>query len=283
MAKIYIGVGHGGSDPGAVSGKHKEAAYALDIATACTAELKRHGVNVMQSRTSDVTEPSSAKIKECNTFAPDYAADFHLNAGGGDGFECYYSIAGGKSKQYATAIEKAVVQETGQNSRGIKTKKNSSGKDYFGFIRQTNCPANLIEFAFIDNAKDVQIIDTLAERQKMGRATAHGILAQLGIKVIPEVASGASPAPSDIVKNVAVLLPEFFKGDSTAPDYQVKRIQLCLNQMQWTGADGKPLEVDGDFGANTESAVIKFQKAHGIEPTGRMTAQTWRALLVFKR
>lgn len=33
MAKVYIGVGHGGSDPGAVSGSHKEKVYALDIAT----------------------------------------------------------------------------------------------------------------------------------------------------------------------------------------------------------------------------------------------------------
>ena len=37
MAKIYVGVGHGGSDPGAVSGKHIEKNYALDIANACTA------------------------------------------------------------------------------------------------------------------------------------------------------------------------------------------------------------------------------------------------------
>lgn len=33
MAKVYIGVGHGGADPGAVSGSHKEKVYALDIAT----------------------------------------------------------------------------------------------------------------------------------------------------------------------------------------------------------------------------------------------------------
>lgn len=283
MAKVYIGVGHGGSDPGAVSGKHKESAYALDIATACTAELKRHGVTVMQSRTGDIYESAAAKIKECNSFAPDFAADFHLNSGGGDGFECFYSITDGMGKLFATAIEKAVTAETGQNSRGIKTRLNSSGKDYFGFIRQTNCPAVLVEFAFIDT-KDVQIIDTLAERQAMGRAAAHGILNQLGIKIKNQTASAASAEPEKtVIRDVVVSLPELQQNGRNMPDYQVKRVQLCLNQMGYTGADNKPLEIDGDFGANTESAVKKLQKAHNIEQDGKMTAKTWRALLVFKR
>lgn len=280
MPKVYNGVGHGGSDPGAVSGKHIEKNYALDIATACTAELKRHGVEVMQSRTSDVYESAAAKIAECNKFNPDIAADIHLNAGKGDGFEVYHSISGEEGKRLAEAVEKAVIAETGQNSRGVKTKLNSNGKDYFGFIRQTKCPALLIECAFIDSA-DVQAVDTLAERQSMGRAIAHGMLDYLGISIKAEKPSGGSAV---IVKlpDVAVLLPQLGRGLDN-PDYQVRRVQLCLNEMGYTGADGKPLIVDGDFGANTEAAVKKLQAAHGITTDGRITAKTWRALLVFKK
>ncbi len=280
MAKIYIGVGHGGSDPGAVSGKHIEKNYALDIANACTAELRRHGVEVMQSRTSDVTESAAAKIAECNKFNPDLAADIHLNAGKGDGFEVFHTIVtDSKGVILAQKIEVA-VKAIGQNSRGIKTKKNSSGKDYFGFIRQTNCPALLVECAFIDSG-DVQIVDTLAERQAMGRAIAHGMLDYLGISVKAEKPSGVAAA---IVKlpDVAVQLPQLGRGLDN-PDYQVKRVQLCLNEMGHTGADGKPLTVDGDFGPNTEAAVKKLQAAHSITADGRMTAKTWRALLVFKK
>lgn len=185
MVKVYIGVGHGGADPGAVNGSHKEKAYALDIASGCTAELKRHGVNVMQSRTSDVTERLAAKISECNNFNPNLALDIHLNAGGGDGFEIFHSINGGTGRTLAKNIE-TEVKAIGQNSRGLKTKRNNSGKDYFGFIRQTNAPAVLVECAFIDNKTDVQIIDTLEERQKMGKAIARGVLATLGVKYIPE-------------------------------------------------------------------------------------------------
>lgn len=178
--KVYVGVGHGGSDPGAVSGKHQEAAYALDIANACTAELKRHGVEVMQSRTANVTESVNAKVKECNSYKPNLALDIHLNAGGGDGFEIFHSINGGKGKTLAANIEKE-VKAIGQNSRGLKTKKNKSGKDYFGMIRDTAAPAVLVECAFIDNKADVAFVDTLAERQKMGVAIAKGILKTLGV------------------------------------------------------------------------------------------------------
>lgn len=279
MPRVYIGAGHGGSDPGAVSGRHIEKNYALDIASACTAELRIRGVEVMQSRTSDITESAAAKIAECNKFNPDLAADIHLNAGGGDGFEVYCSVSGEEGRRLAAAVESAVIAETGQNSRGIKTRKNSRGRDYFGFIRQTECPALLVECAFIDSA-DVQAVDTLAERQSMGKAIAHGILDYLGIAVNAEKFSGGAAAVRP--PETAVLLPQLGRG-LDGPEYQVKRVQLCLNEMGYTGADGKPLTVDGDFGANTEMAIRKLQATHGIRADGRMTAETWRALLVFRR
>jgi len=286
MPKIYIGVGHGGADPGAVSGKHREASYALDIATACTEELRRYGVQVMQSRTTDTTESAKAKIAECNAYAPDFALDIHLNAGGGNGFEVFHSVAGGKGKALAQSIEKAVVA-AGQNSRGVKTRTNSAGKDYFGFVRQTSCPALLVECAFIDSA-DVQIADTPAERKTFGKAIARGILNYLDIETKSETPSGesAKPAPESKTEttpvNVVVSLPLLSRGVN-APDYQVKRVQMCLSQMGYKGADGKVLTIDGDYGKNTEYAVMALQKAHGITPDGRMSAKTWRALLVFAR
>ena len=53
MAKVFIGVGHGGSDPGAVASGAKEKDLNLSIALACRDELVRHGVEVMMSRTKD--------------------------------------------------------------------------------------------------------------------------------------------------------------------------------------------------------------------------------------
>lgn len=81
MAKVFIGVGHGGSDPGAVANGVKEKDLNLDIAKACRDELKKNGVKVKMSRTKDEGDPVSEEIKECNAYAPDLAVDIHNNAG----------------------------------------------------------------------------------------------------------------------------------------------------------------------------------------------------------
>ena len=183
--KVFIGVGHGGNDNGAVASGFKEDDLNLYIALACRDELVRHGITVGISRNKDEADPLADEIKECNAFKPDYAVEIHNNAGGGDGVEIYHHFGGGKGKTLAANILKEIVA-IGQNSRGLKTKKNDQGKDYYGWIRQTKAPACLIECAFVDNKKDVAIIDTAAEQKKMGVAIAKGILKTLGIKWVAE-------------------------------------------------------------------------------------------------
>ena len=181
--KVFLGVGHGGSDPGAVANGFKESNLNLAIALACQDELARHGVLVKMSRKKDENDPLAEEIKECNAFNPDLAVDIHNNAGGGDGAEVLHSINGGTGKTLANNIL-TEIKKIGQNSRGAKTKKNSSGKDYFGFIRQIKAPAVIVECAFVDNKKDIKIIDTKAEQMAMGVAIAKGILKTLGVAYI---------------------------------------------------------------------------------------------------
>lgn len=178
--KVFLGVGHGGSDPGAVANNTKEKDLNLSIALACRDELERHGVSVKMSRTKDENDPLSEEIKECNTYSPDLAVDIHNNAGGGDGAEAFYHYGGGKSKTLAENILSEVVK-IGQNSRGAKTRKNSNGKDYYGFIRETSCPAVIVECAFVDNATDLKILSTESDRKSVGIAIAKGILKTLGV------------------------------------------------------------------------------------------------------
>ena len=183
--KVFISAGHGGSDPGAVANNTKEKDFNLSIAKACRDELKRHGVEVKMSRTKDENDPLSEEIKECNAFSPDLAVSIHNNAGGGDGAEAFYHYGGGKSKTLAENILAEIVK-VGQNSRGAKIRKNSSGKDYYGFIRETSCPAVIVECAFVDNAQDLKILATESDRQKVGRAIAKGVLKTLGVDIQSE-------------------------------------------------------------------------------------------------
>lgn len=187
--KVFIGVGHGGSDPGAVSGSFKESSINLVMALACKKELERHGVKVSISRTIEENDKLADEIKECKAFAPDVAIEIHCNAGSptADGFEVYTQTGAqkAKSKKLAESIWKR-VESIGQNAHGsspYKTKLNSSGTDYFGWLRQLTCPAVLLEGFFVDGVKDRQGFDTVAEQQAMGVAYAHGVLDYLGIKV----------------------------------------------------------------------------------------------------
>ena len=192
MKKVFIGVGHGGSDPGASANGFREKDLNLSVALACNEELARHGVTMLMSRRADENDPLAEVIRECNAFAPDLAVDIHNNAGGGDGAEVYYHFAGGTGKTLAEKILKQITS-IGQNSRGAKTRKNSAGTDYYGFIRQIRCPAVIVECAFVDNTADMQILDTAAEQKTMGVAIAKGILDTLGIPYLPQ--AGAEPAP----------------------------------------------------------------------------------------
>jgi N-acetylmuramoyl-L-alanine amidase len=183
VPRVFLGVGHGGTDSGAIGNGFKEKDLNLSIALACNEVLINHGVVVMMSRTKDENDTISDEIRECNAFKPDLAVDIHNNAGGGDGAECFYHHSGGRGKTLAENVLTEIVR-VGQNSRGTKTRVNSSGKDYYAFIRETSAPAIIVECAFIDNREDIQILNTVDRQSRMGVAIAKGILRTLGIPYV---------------------------------------------------------------------------------------------------
>lgn len=178
MAKVYIGVGHGGSDSGAVK-YLVEKDINLKMALACRDYLKAAGVDVKISRTTDKDSSITEKVTAANSWGADLAIDIHNNAGGGDGAEVYHSIVGGTGKRLADYIL-SEFEKIGQNVRGAKTKQ-ENGTDYFGFIRLTDMPAVITEALFVDNAADSAQADTDAECKEFGIAIAKGVLRTLGI------------------------------------------------------------------------------------------------------
>ena len=203
MAKVFIGVGHGGPDPGAVSGTFEEADINLTMALAMGQELMRHGVEIALSRVTDEEDRLDEEIEEANAFRPDVAVECHNNAGGGDGWECYRqtSIAyGEQSLRLGKAIE-ARVKAAGQNSRGVKTRFMANGQDYFGWCRQVKAPAVLCEGFFVDSVKDRADFATAAAQQSLGVAYAHGVLDYLGIAVKPVE---TKPQPAEVKYTVQV-------------------------------------------------------------------------------
>lgn len=180
MAKVYLDPGHGGNQPGAVK-YVVEKDVNLVMSLACRDYLVANGVEVKMSRTGDTNTDISRSCKEANSWGADIAVSIHNNAGGGDGFEVYYGLGSGPngSLGLATYIEQEIVK-IGQNTRGKKVRRGKNG-DYYQFIRGTNMPSVILEGAFVDNATDVKIIDTVDEQKLFGYAYARGILKYLGV------------------------------------------------------------------------------------------------------
>ena len=180
--RVFIGVGHGGTDSGAVAQGFKEKDINLDIALMLKSELEKYGVTAIVSRTSDSSQALYQKINVANMSKSDLALDIHTNAGGGTGFEAYVPLYRDsyQSLRLAKLIEEE-IQKTGQRSRGIKTRKNTSGYDYFGFLKSVNCPRAILECAFIDSG-DIDKINTPQKRMLIAKAYARGIIRYFGNK-----------------------------------------------------------------------------------------------------
>lgn len=174
MAKVFLSAGHGGTDPGAVANGLYEKAINLNTLLACKSELERHGVTVVCSRVKDENDPVTDEVTEANASDADVAVSFHINAGGGDGFEAFYYETSIKGKKLAGLCEKH-VKTLGQNSRGLK-----SG-NHLHFIKKTKMTSVLLESFFLDNTKDKCIGDTLVEQSAFGITYAKAILEYLGI------------------------------------------------------------------------------------------------------
>ena len=187
--KVFIGVGHGGSDPGAVANGMRESEVNLTMALAMKAELERYGVTVGISRTKDENDRLTEEIRKCNAFAPDFAVEIHNNAGGGDGFEVYINGRDAVARQPAERIE-TEVKQIGQNSRGVKVSTK------LGWVREVKAPAVLCEGFFLDS-NDRAIADTAEKQKRFGVAYAQAVLKQLGIAVTSKEPEPELPQPPE--------------------------------------------------------------------------------------
>lgn len=238
MAKrVFIGVGHGGVDPGAV--KYVEEADAnLVIALELKKQLEAAGLVVGISRVRDENDDINEEIREANAFKPDLAVEVHNNAGGGNGWECYVQTNqyAAQSRACAQAIE-AEVKALGQQSRGLKTNS-------FGWTRLVNAPAVLTEGFFVDNKTDVVDFDTVAEQQALGRAYARGVLKYLGLAT-GSTAPAAPAKPAETSKPAAATKP------TGKPDPARARNEVYKRKYTTTA------DLNMRMGAGTDKQIIK--------------------------
>ncbi|MCY6356509.1 N-acetylmuramoyl-L-alanine amidase [Clostridium sp. ZS2-4] len=171
--KIFIDPGHGGNDPGTVANGLREKELVLDISLRQKELFEKLGHEVRMSRSTDRYVSLRARTSKANQWGADVFISNHINAGGGVGEEVWYSIYGGKGKQYAANVERNLSEIF--KSRGIKKKSGRYG-DYLYIIRTTTMPAILNEFGFIDRLEDYHKLNREDIRQKCAEAVVYGIL-----------------------------------------------------------------------------------------------------------
>lgn len=228
--RVFLGVGHGGRDAGAV-GRVVEKDANLTIALEVKRILESYGVAVGISRTADEDDGLTEEIRECNAFAPDLAVEVHNNAGGGYGFEAFVQTNGyaSQSQAAAKAIEACVIA-MGQESRGLKTKRNSTNTgDYFGWLRLVKAPAVLCEGFFVDSG-DAEDFDTAAKQQTLGAAYAEGILNYLGIPINREELDMA-----------------IYKTYEDVPAWGKEAVKLLMDKGALVGTGNNELNISDDL------------------------------------
>src|SRR3712207_4057720 len=124
MGRLCFDYGHGGVDSGACYKGRKESNDVLSVGKAVAEEVRRHGVTVDETRTSDATVSLNDRSNFGNRNSYDYFISVHRNAYQPEkarGAETYtYLSASTKAKVLAEKIQAGLVS-VGFVKRGVKT------------------------------------------------------------------------------------------------------------------------------------------------------------------
>ncbi|SFS97835.1 N-acetylmuramoyl-L-alanine amidase [Marininema halotolerans] len=185
---MIIDPGHGGTDPGAVSGSFKEKDFTLTICLKVREYLlANYEVTILMTRTTDKTVSLSTRTNYANTNHGDYYCSIHINAGGGTGWESY--IYNGSVSTFTINAQKT-IHATVMGAIGAKYDVKDRGKKKANFhvLREANMPAILLENLFIDTTKDLNLLRNSAFTNDLSKAIAIGLANALSLpkKSVPQ-------------------------------------------------------------------------------------------------
>ena len=188
---IVIDPGHGGSENGTTENGHLEKAMNLITAQAMYQQLSLYeGVEVHMTRTDD----SKMTLKERAEFAASVEADFlfsiHYNSSENHepfGSEVWVSLFppfNAYGYQFGHEIL-TDMRERGLLIRGVKTRIDSKGRNYYGIIRESEdlgVPAVIIEHCYVNEARDEGYCENEEDCREFGRMDAEAAARYFGLK-----------------------------------------------------------------------------------------------------
>lgn len=188
---VIIDPGHGGENAGAIYGGYIEKTLTLNTALAMKEELEKYqGVEVYLTRESDVCLDLGERAEFAEEKNADILLSLHYNMSEYHklyGAECYVSAFGSYyaiGKDFSD-IEMELLTDEGLYDRGVKTRLNSRGTDYYGIIRSGTAkkiPTVIIEHCHLDQENDKTYIDHNTWPQKYGVIDATAVAKYFGLK-----------------------------------------------------------------------------------------------------
>lgn len=149
---VTITAGHSNSDPGAVSGKYKEAELVRQFRNAVAHYLLAAGLSVKTDGVGAINLPLTNAIALAK--GASLAVEFHMNAAASKQANGVETIALPRDKILAQNVSKAVAEVFGSRLRGqdgwIDQSQSARGK--LGFI---NAGGLIVELAFISNEAEL--------------------------------------------------------------------------------------------------------------------------------
>ncbi|MDQ3979512.1 MAG: N-acetylmuramoyl-L-alanine amidase [Actinomycetota bacterium] len=200
-ASIVLDAGHGGTDPGAVSpGGLAEKGINVLVQGHAKAALERAGVSVLVTRTADYDLELAVRAQIAKAVNARAFVSIHHNAEPdgpwpGPGSETYYQIGSSDSKRLAGLIYEEIVRALSRFSVAWVADRDAGAKyrpgrrgDYYAVLRQPAPVVSvLVEFAFISNPSEAELIAQAEVQRLEGEALARGIIRYL---TTPDPGSG---------------------------------------------------------------------------------------------
>ncbi|WP_252720797.1 N-acetylmuramoyl-L-alanine amidase [Acinetobacter radioresistens] len=143
---VTVTAGHSNVDPGAVSGKFKEAELVTNFRNAVAYYLKSSGISIKTDGVGTTNNPLASAIKLIK--GSSVAVEFHLNAAGSSQANGIETIALPKDKKLAQDLSKAVAAALGSRLRGNEgwIDQSQSARGKLGFISNGGL---IVELGFI--------------------------------------------------------------------------------------------------------------------------------------
>ncbi|WP_372410545.1 N-acetylmuramoyl-L-alanine amidase [Acinetobacter radioresistens] len=149
---VTVTAGHSNVDPGAVSGKFKEAELVTNFRNAVAYYLKSSGISIKTDGVGTTNNPLASAIKLIK--GSSVAVEFHLNAAGSGQANGVETIALPKDKKLAQDLSKAVAAALGSRLRGNEgwIDQSKSARGSLGYI---NAGGLIVELGFISNEDEI--------------------------------------------------------------------------------------------------------------------------------